>query len=57
MKAKTFALTAADGKDMTAKIVGFASTIGLERAAPDRCSTLLVLGLIGGLRPPIKSSS
>jgi hypothetical protein len=50
MKAKTFALTAADGKDMTAEIAGFASTIGLERAAPDRCSMLLVLGLFGGFK-------
>jgi hypothetical protein len=50
MTAKQFTLTAANGEDMTAEIINFASAIGLERAAPDRCSILLVLDLFGGFK-------
>jgi hypothetical protein len=50
MTAKKFTLTAANGEDRTAEITNFASVIGLERAAPDRCSVLLVLGLFGGFK-------
>jgi hypothetical protein len=50
MTAKKFTLTTANGEDMTAEITNFASTIGLERAASDRCSMLLVLGLFGGFK-------
>jgi hypothetical protein len=51
MTSKKFTITAANGKDMTAEITNFASLFGLERAAPDRCSMLLVLGLFGGFKP------
>jgi hypothetical protein len=46
----TFTLTAGNGDDMTAEVSGFADVIGLNRAAPDRCSLLLTLGLFGGFK-------
>jgi hypothetical protein len=50
MTAKKFTLTGANGEDMPAEITNFARAFGLERAAPDRCSMLLVLGLFGGFK-------
>jgi hypothetical protein len=48
--ATTFTLTAPDGTDRTAEISGFAEMIGLDHAAPGRCSLLLTLGLFGGFK-------
>jgi hypothetical protein len=45
---KLVTVTAANGKDMTALVQGFARFIGLEQVAPGRYSMLLVLGLFGG---------
>jgi len=48
--ATTFTLTAPDKTDRTAEIAGFAEMIGLDHAAPGRCSLLLTLGLFGGFK-------
>src|SRR5471032_731537 len=45
---KLFTVTAANGEDMMPMVQGFASSIGLEQAAPGRYSLLLVLALFGG---------
>jgi hypothetical protein len=47
---RKFTLTAADGTDVTAEIEAFSRAIGLESAAPRRCSLLLSLQLYGGAR-------
>ncbi len=47
---RKFTATALNGKDMTAELTAFATSIGLERAAPGRYSILLVLGLFGELK-------
>ena len=55
---KKHTLTGDNGRDMTPEINNFINFIGLERAAPNRYSILLVLGLFGscksGLLNPAK---
>jgi hypothetical protein len=48
-----FSVTA-NGEDITEKITNFALIIGLETAAPDRYSMLLVLSLFSGAVNPAK---
>jgi hypothetical protein len=50
MTAKKFTFTRDNGEDVTAEITNFANIFGLERAAPGRCSILLVFGLWGGFK-------
>ena len=41
-----FALNHQDGEDMTPELMQFASVFGLDRAAPGRCCTRLLVHLI-----------
>jgi hypothetical protein len=50
MIGKKFTLRAANGEDMTPELTNFADFIGLERAASNRYSILLVLGLFGSFK-------
>jgi hypothetical protein len=45
-----FSARTQDGKDVFAELQDFANGIGLEQAAPDRYSFLLVLGLFGSFK-------
>jgi hypothetical protein len=45
-----FSARTQDGKDVSAELQDFANGIGLEKAAPDRYSFLLVLGLFGSFK-------
>jgi hypothetical protein len=54
MTDKKFTVTAANGEDLTEAITNFARIIGLETAAPDRYSMLLILGLFVGAVNPAK---
>jgi len=45
-----FSASTQDGKDVFAELQDFANGIGLEHAAPDRYSFLLVLGLFGSFK-------
>jgi len=50
MAHKKFTATDDNGMDMSAELANFANFIGLDTAAPNRYSILLVLGLFGGYK-------